>query len=92
METIKKKPVRNEGYTNWKKEQFIGNQQKSTWSGVPSSDLEYKEARNTQVEQQEEKNEESESSPWDNFEHTNICFMRVPKGEESKKLETYLKN
>ena len=60
------------------------------------SDLEDKEAENTQSEQQKEKRiqkyKDSIRSLWDNFKHTNICIMGVPEGEESKKLKTYVKN
>ena len=60
------------------------------------SDLEHKEAKNNQSEQQEEKriqkNEDSVSSLWDNFKWSNICMIGVPEGEEkNKKLEIYLK-
>ena len=58
------------------------------------SDLEYKEAKNNQSEQQEEEGiqkNESVRSLWDNFNHTNLHIMRVQKGEESKKLKTFLK-
>ena len=52
------------------------------------NDLEPKEAKNNQSEQQEEKrtpkNEGSVSSLWDNFKHSNICIIGVPKGEEKK--------
>ena len=48
--------------------------------------LEYKEAENTQLEQQEEriiiKNDDSVRSLWDTFKYTNICIMGVPQGEE----------
>ena len=52
------------------------------------NDLEYKEAKNNQSEQQEEKrtqrNEDSISSLCDNFKHFNICIIGVPKGEEKE--------
>nr|KAF6501048.1 hypothetical protein HJG59_008036 [Molossus molossus] len=48
--------------------------------------LEYKEAKNAQSEQQKEKriqkNEESVKSPWDNLKHANIRILGVPEGEE----------
>ena len=50
------------------------------------SDMELKEMKNNQSEQQEEKriqkNEDSISSPWDNFKHSNIHIIGVPEGEE----------
>ena len=58
------------------------------------NDLEYKEAKNNQSEQQKEKiiqkNEESVSSLWDNLKRSNICNIGVPE-EKRKKLEIYLK-
>ena len=48
----------------------------------------YKEAKNNQSEQQEEKpnppNEDSISSHWDNFKRSNICIIGVPEGEEKE--------
>ena len=49
------------------------------------NELEHKEAKNNQSEHQEkkiQKNEDSVSSLWDNFKHTNICIIGVPEGEE----------
>ena len=50
--------------------------------------LEHKEAKNKQSEQQEEKriqkNEDSINSLWDNFKMSNICLIRVSKGEEKE--------
>ena len=52
------------------------------------NDLEHKEAKNNQSEEQEEKriqkNEDSVSSIWDNFKHSNICIIGVPEGEEKE--------
>ena len=52
------------------------------------NDLEPKEAKNNQSEQQEEKrtpkNEGSVSSLWDNFKCSNICIIGVPEGEEKE--------
>ena len=51
------------------------------------SDLVYKEAKNNQSEEPQEKriqnNEGSISSLWDNFKHTNIRSMEV-EGEEKE--------
>ena len=52
------------------------------------NDLEYKDAKNNQSEQQEEKrilkNEDSISSLWDNFKRSNIHIIGVPEGEEKE--------
>ena len=52
------------------------------------SDLEYKEAKNNQSEQQKGKripqNEDSVSRLWDNFKQSNICIMLVSEGEEKE--------
>ena len=53
------------------------------------NDLEHKEAKNNQSEQEEKsipKNEDSVSSHWDNFKHSNIHITGVP--EEEKEQET----
>ena len=50
------------------------------------SNLKYKEAKNNQSEEQEEKRikkyEDSVRSLWDNVKHTNISIMKVVEGEE----------
>ena len=50
------------------------------------NDMEHKEAKTNQSEQEEEKriqkNEVSVSSVVDNFKHSNICIIGVPEGEE----------
>ena len=50
--------------------------------------LEHKEAKNNQLEQQEEKNlkknEYGLSSLWDNFRHSNIHIIGVPEAEEKE--------
>ena len=55
------------------------------------NDLEHKEAKNNQSEQQEEKriqkNKDSINSLWDNFKHFNIHIIGVPE-EEEKEQET----
>ena len=52
------------------------------------NDLESKEAKNNQSEQQEEKrtpkNEGSVSSLWDNFQRSSIRITGVPEGEEKE--------
>ena len=53
--------------------------------------VEYKEAKNTQSEQEvqkrTQKHEDSISSLWDNFKRSNIHITRMPEGEE-KQQET----
>ena len=58
-----------------------------------SNDLEHEEAK-----KQSEQEERIQKTPrillstfWDNFKHSNIRITGVPEGEESKKLEIYLK-
>ena len=52
------------------------------------NDLEQKEAKNNQAEQQEgnrvQRNEENVSSLRDNFKRSNICIIGVPEGEEKE--------
>ena len=52
------------------------------------NDMEYKEAKNHQSEQEEEKwilkNADSVRSLWDNFKQSNICIIGVPEGEEKE--------
>ena len=60
------------------------------------TDLEHKEAKYNQSEQQEEKiiqkNEDGVSSLWDNCQHSNSHIVGVPEEKrKSKKLEIYLK-
>ena len=49
------------------------------------NDLEHKEAKNNQSEQEEEKriqkNEDSISSLWNNFKRSNIHIIEMPEGE-----------
>ena len=56
--------------------------------GLRSNDLEQKEERNIQPEQNKEtriqKNEERLRNPWDNFIHYNIRIIGVPEGEEEE--------
>ena len=53
-----------------------------------SNDLEHKEAKNNESEQQEEKRiqrtQDSVRSLWDNFKHTYNCIIGVPEGEEKE--------
>ena len=53
----------------------------------PINDLEYKEVKNNQSEQQEkriQKNEYSISSLWGNFKRSNIHLVGVPEGKEKE--------
>ena len=51
--------------------------------------MEHKEAKNDQSEHKKEKeskkNEDSVSSLWDNFKHSNVFIVGVPEGEEKEK-------
>ena len=60
------------------------------------SDLEHKEGKSIQSEQQEEnriqKNEDRLTNLWYNFKHTNISIIGVLEGEEEEQeIENYLK-
>ena len=52
------------------------------------NDLEHKETKNNQSEQQKEKrtpqNEDSISSLWDKFRKSNVHIIRVPEGEKEE--------
>ena len=52
------------------------------------NDLEHKEAKNNHAKQQEEKqiqkNEDSISRLWDNFQRSNICIIGVPEEEKAR--------
>ena len=51
------------------------------------NDLEHKDAKNNQSEQEEkriQKTENSVRSLWDNFRQCNICIIWVPEGEEKE--------
>ena len=60
------------------------------------SDLEYKEAKNTQSEQQEEKriqkNKDSVRNLWDNFKCFNTCITGMSEGEENEQEIENLSN
>ena len=55
---------------------------------IHMSNLDYKETKNNQSEQQEkkriQKHEDSLSSFWDNFKPSNIHIIGVPEGEEKE--------
>ena len=54
---------------------------------IKSINLDPKEAKNNQSEQEEktiQKNENSESSLWENFKCSNICITDMPGGEEKE--------
>ena len=46
--------------------------------------MENKEAKNNQSEQQDKRNKDSASGPWDNFEHSNIRITGVLEGKEKE--------
>ena len=52
------------------------------------NDFEHKEAKSNKSEQEEEKriqkNEDSISSPWDNFKRSSICIIGLPKGKQKE--------
>ena len=53
------------------------------------NDLEHKEPKNNQSEQEEkriQKNEDSINSLWDNFKHPNIRIMGVPEEEKEQEI------
>ena len=58
------------------------------------NDLEYKEAKNNQSEQQEkkriQKNKDSVSSLWDNFKCSNIPITGEPEGDEKEQESVHL--
>ena len=57
------------------------------------NDLQHKEAKNNQSEQEEkriQKYEDSINSLWDNVKRSNIHIIGVPEGKESKKMKIYL--
>ena len=84
----KKDPVRNKGTVIEIKNNLQGNNSKMDEAKNQINDLEHKEAKNNQLEQQEEKriqkNEDSVNSIWDNFKRSNICIIGVPEGEEKE--------
>ena len=75
---------RSEGYAKWIK----GSNSDRKETGTQINDLEQKEDRNFQPEQNEEtriqKNEERLRNLQDNFNHFNIWIIGVPKGEEEE--------
>ena len=70
------------------KNNLQGNNSKAVEAKNQINDLEYKDAKNNQSEQQEEKrilkNEDSISSLWDNDKRSNIPIIGVPEGEEKE--------
>ena len=87
METIKKQSEMKATLIDMKNNlQRVTNRENGTENQI--SDLDYKEAKYTQSEQQEEKkskkNEDSIRSLWDNFKHTNIRIMGVPDIKEKE--------
>ena len=57
------------------------------WMKLRINDLEYKEAKHSQSEQEQNRiqnKEDSVSSFWDNFKRSNSCIIRVLLGEEKE--------
>ena len=79
---------RNEGYTNWRKGKYIGNNSEGKETGSQVNDLEQNKEINIQPEKNEEtriqKTEERLRNLWDNFKHSNIWIIGVPEGEEEE--------
>ena len=84
-ENYKKEPVRNKTNTNRHEEYLQGFNSRVDEAKNQINNLEYKEAKNTQSEEQKEteihKNKDNVRSLQDKFKHINICIMEVP-GEE----------
>ena len=69
------------------KNNLQGNSSRVEEAEIQINDLEYKEAKNNQSEQQEEKmqkKEDSISSLWDNFKTSNIHIIGVAEIEEKE--------
>ena len=69
------------------KNNLQGNNSRVDESKNQINDLEYKETKNNQSEQEEEriqKYEDSINSLWDNFKRSNICLIGVSEGEEKE--------
>ena len=70
------------------KNNFQGENSRVDEAETQINDLEHKEAKNNQSEQNEKKriskNEDSVSSLWDNLKHYDICIIGVPEGEEKE--------
>ena len=69
------------------KNNLQGNNSRVDESKNQINDLEYKETKNNQSEQEEEriqKYEDSINSLWDNFKRSNICIIGVPEGEDKE--------
>ena len=86
--TTEKDPGRNEGYTKWNKEKSTGTNSDRKETRTQINDLDKKEERNIQPEQNEDtriqKNEERLRNLQDNLKRSNIWVIRVPEGEEDK--------
>ena len=76
------------------KENIQGTNSEGKETRTQINDLEQKEERSIQTEQNEEtgiqKNEERLRHLWDNFKHSNIRIIGLPEGEEEeKKMENF---
>ena len=79
------------------KQNIQGTNSEGKETGTQTKDLEQKENRNIQPEQNKEtriqKNEESLRNLWDNFKCSNIWIIGVPEGEEEEQqIENLFEN
>ena len=69
-----------------------GNNRRGDEAENQINDLERKEAKNNQSEQEEKRtlrNEDRISSLWDNFKHSNICILGVPEeGQKEQEIRS----
>ena len=89
METIKKNQLEMKDTLTKMKNNLQGISSKGDEVENQISNLEYKEAKNTQLEQQEKNffNENSVRNLLDNFKCTNIHIMGVPEEETEQEIE-----
>ena len=83
----KKDPVRNKGSLIEIKNSLQGNHSRVDEAENQINDLEHKEAKNNQSEQDKkrfQKNKDSISSLWDNVKGSNILIIGVPEGGEKE--------
>ena len=90
LNSIKIDPVRKNGYIIEIKNNLQGINSKVDEAKNQINDLEHKEAKNNQSEQEEEKrilkNADSVSSLWDNFKCSNIRIIGVPGEEKEQEI------
>ena len=88
---------KSEGYTRWNKENIQGTNSEGKETGTQINNLEQKEERNIQLEQNEEtriqKNEDRLRNLLDNFICSNIQIIGMPEGEEEEQeIENIFEN